>query len=391
MKFNNYVLNLEESATEIVDNQIKQMKRAGIKDIISLGVGEPYFDTPKMIKDAAKKALDLGMTKYQPTFGNYELREAIQNKLLVKNSIKCDVEDIMVTPGAKFAIFLALQSILQPSDEVIVLDPCWVSHSSIPLLFGAKLIRIPTIEGEGYQPNLEAISKSISKKTSCIIVNSPCNPTGAVYPKSVMQKITEIAFDAGAMILSDEIYEDLVYGTECYSPGSEFENVITVNGFSKSYAMTGWRLGYVTAPKSIMEEMNKIYQHSVSCVTSFAQAGALEALQNPEASLVARKMIEQFAQNRKIITQFIEESPYISCVPPMGAFYCFAKYSLPIPSIDIASELLSEFHLATVPGIAFGECGEFHLRLSYATSEENLIEGLRRINHFFTQKSENYS
>ncbi len=387
MKLNHLVLNLEESATEIVDNEIKQMRLAGVSDIVSLGVGEPYFDTPAVVKEAAKRALDKGMTKYQPTFGDYELREALQKKLQVRNGIKCNVDEIMVTPGAKFAIFLTFQAILEPADKVIVLDPCWVSHSSIPLLFGAQLIRIPTIENEGYQPDLERISKELTGGARCIILNSPNNPTGAVYSREIIRKIVELANDAGVLVLSDEIYEDLIYQGCNFSPASEFDNVITVNGFSKSYAMTGWRLGYVTGPTMILEEMNKIYQHSASCVTAFAQAGALEALRNPEAAHATQLMVEQFRCNRSIITDYLDHSRYFSCVPPMGAFYCFAKYSLPIKSIDLARDILANCHVATVPGGAFGDCGEFHLRLSYATSEKNLVEALYRLDHYFGNKS----
>ena len=384
---NPLVKNLEESATEIVDNEVKKMRRNGVTDIVSLGVGEPYFDTPEVIKEAAKKALDSGVTKYQPTFGDYELRGAIQQKFLLKNQIKSDVDEIMVTPGAKFAIYLALQAILQPKDKVILLDPCWVSHSSIPLLMGAELIRIPTIEEEGYQPDMDAISRSLSSNIKCMIINSPCNPTGAVYPRDTFHQIMEMAEKAGVIVLSDEIYEDLNYGGEHYSPASEFGNVITINGFSKSFAMTGWRLGYATGPKYLMEEMNKIYQHSASCVTAFAQAGALEALTNPQAAQAAHEIVAQFGRNRQIITEYLKNSPYFSCTPPMGAFYCFAKYFLQLKSIDLARDLLAKSHLATVPGIAFGECGEFHLRLSYASSEPDLIEGLNRLDSYFSQLS----
>ena len=385
---NHLVKNLEESATEIVDNEIKRMRRNGVTDIVSLGVGEPYFDTPEVIKAAAKKALDSGKTKYQPTFGDYELREAIQQKFLQKNHIISHVDEIMVTPGAKFAIYLALQAILEPNDKVILLDPCWVSHSSIPLLMGAELIRIPTIEEEGYQPDIEAISRSFASKIKCMIINSPCNPTGAVYSRDTIHKIMGLAENAGVIVLSDEIYEDLNYGVEHYSPASDFGNVITINGFSKSYAMTGWRLGYATGPKYLMEEMNKIYQHSASCVTAFAQAGALEALTNPRAAQAADEMVAQFRRNRQIITEYLQNSPYFSCTPPMGAFYCFAKYFLKMKSIDLARDLLAKSHLATVPGIAFGECGEFHLRMSYASSEPDLMEGLNRLDNYFRKMSQ---
>lgn len=385
---NHLVHNLQESATEIVDNQIKEMRRNGITDIVSLGVGEPYFDTPRVIKEAAKNALDRGITKYQPTFGDYALREALQQKFLEKNNIHSHLDEIMVTPGAKFAIYLALQAILEPGDKIMLLDPCWVSHSSIPLLMGAELVRIPTLEQEGYQPDLQVISRSFASKIKCMIINSPCNPTGAVYPRETIQKIVAMAEKAGTIVLSDEIYEDLIYSGEHYSPASEFDNVITINGFSKSFAMTGWRLGYAAGPKYLMEEMNKIYQHSASCVTAFAQAGALEALTNPLAGQASLEMVEQFRRNRQIITDYLSSSPYFSCVPPMGAFYCFARYYHGMKSVDLARDLLEKSHLATVPGIAFGESGEYHLRLSYASSEMDLIEGLNRLDRYFSQSSQ---
>ena len=280
LSLNPYVKHLEESATEVVDNEIKRMRREGINDIVSLGVGEPYFDTPLVIKEAAKQALDMGITKYQPTLGDYELRKAISQKFLLDNEIKAGVEDIIVTPGAKFAIYLAFQSLIEVGDKVMVLDPSWVSHTSIPLMLGATLVRIPTIESEGFQPDINAIELAMKGDIKCMIINSPCNPTGAVYPKSTIRQIVEIANKEGVLVLSDEIYEDLIYEGEHYSPACEFDNVITVNGFSKSFAMTGWRLGYVTGPKQLLDEMIKVYQHSASCVTSFSQAGALEALVN---------------------------------------------------------------------------------------------------------------
>jgi aspartate aminotransferase len=383
LKVNNLVENLEESATEIVDNAIKRMRREGITDIVSLGVGEPYFDTPAIIKEAAKKALDAGITKYQPTFGDYALREAIQKKIEQKNGIRKSVEDIMVTPGAKFAIYLAMQALLEPGDKVVVLDPSWVSHTSIPLMMGAELVRLPTIESIGYQPDLDAISDALKAGAKCIILNSPCNPTGAVYPENTLRDICNCAGKYGALVLSDEIYEDLVYEGTHYSPGADFENVFTINGFSKSFAMTGWRLGYATGPKPLLEEIIKIYQHSASCVTSFAQAGALEALTNPEAAEATQAMVNEFRNNRRIITEFLNDSSHFDCVSPNGAFYCFTKYDLPIKSLDLAQNLLAKSHVATVPGGAFGECGEYHLRLSYATHEDALRQGLDRLEEYF--------
>ncbi|MEA4811707.1 MAG: pyridoxal phosphate-dependent aminotransferase [Anaerolineaceae bacterium] len=385
IKVNPLVEELEESATEIVDNEIKRMKRSGITDIVSLGVGEPYFDTPDFIKQAAIKALETGVTKYQATFGDHELRKAIQEKLLKTNGVKTEVENLMVTPGAKFAIYLALQALIKPGDKVLVLDPSWVSHACIPQLMGAELIRVQTNEAEGFQPELARVKEALKQKPKCMIINSPCNPTGAVYSPEAIRKMTEMAKESGTLVISDEIYETILYEGDVYSPASEFDNVFTVNGFSKSYAMTGWRLGYACGPQELMEQIMKVYQHSASCVTSFAQAGALEALINPASAECTQKMVRQFARNRELMMETIQASKYLHCLAPKGAFYCFVSYDKEMKSLELAKDLLAASHLATVPGSAFGLGGEYHLRLSYAASEENVIEGLRRLEAYFDQ------
>jgi aspartate aminotransferase len=385
VQVNLLVAGLEESATEIVDNEIKRMKRSGVKDIVSLGVGEPYFDTPEFIKQAAIRSLEAGNTKYQPTFGDLDLRKAIQEKLSKENQVHSDLEDIMVTPGAKFALYLAFQALITPGDKVVILDPAWVSHASIPLLMGAQLLRVETVESEGYQPDLEKVAAALSQKPKCLIINSPCNPTGAVYSPETIRKITQMARDTGTLVISDEIYESLLYEGEIYSPGSEFDNVFTVNGFSKRFAMTGWRLGYACGPHELMEQIIKIYQHSASCVTAFAQAGAMEALTNPASAEATKTMVNQFNRNRHLMMESIISSEHLQCLSPKGAFYCFVSYDKPIKSLDLARDLLATNHLATVPGSAFGLGGENHLRLSYATSEEHVIEGLRRLEAYFEQ------
>lgn len=379
------VAGLEESATEIVDNEIKRMKRAGVNDIVSLGVGEPYFDTPDFIKQAAIRSLEAGNTKYQATFGDLDLRKAIQEKFLKENQVQSELEDIMVTPGAKFALYLAFQALISPGDKVALLDPSWVSHACIPQLMGAELLRIGTVEAEGYQPDLEKVEAALRQKPKVLILNSPCNPTGAVYSPNAIRTITRMARDNGTLVISDEIYESLVYEGEIYSPASEFDNVFTVNGFSKRYAMTGWRLGYASGPHELMEEILKIYQHSASCVTAFSQAGALEALTNPTAEAATKAMVNQFRRNRDLMMQTINNSEHLNCVSPKGAFYCFVSYDKPVKSLDLARDLLKTSHLATVPGGAFGLGGENHLRLSYATSEAHVIEGLRRLETYFEQ------
>lgn len=381
------IANLEPSATEEVDNAVKQMRRAGIKDILSLGVGEPCFDTPASIIRAAQNALDSGMTKYQPTGGDYALREAICKKFSEQNHINTSVENVLVTPGAKFAIYLFFQAMIEPGDRVVVLDPSWVSHDAIPRMAGAEMIRLPSYESNGYQPDLDEIRKALELPTKCIIVNSPCNPTGAVYPKEVTRKIVEMARDRGALVLSDEIYEALVFDGEAYSPASEYDNVVTVNGFSKTYAMTGWRLGYVTGPEEIIEGMTKIYQHSASCVTAFAQAGATQALCSPDMPTVVAEMVAGFQRKRALMMSLLNQSQFFSCKSAQGAFYCFPSYRIPKPSLDLAKELLEEIHVATLPGAAFGNCGEYHLRLSYAAADDDIVEALRRIESYLQAKA----
>jgi len=375
---------LEHSATEEVDNLVKGMKQKGITDIVSLGVGEPCFDTPDNIKNAACNALKMGKTKYEPTAGDYELREAICEKFKRENGIHVSVDDVIVTVGGKFGIFLAFQAVLSEKDRVMILDPAWVSYEPAARIAGAGVIRVATSEAEGFQPDIEAIEKAMDESVKIIVIDSPNNPTGAVYDKSTIRSIVKIARDNGALVLCDEIYEYLIYEGEHYSPGSEFDNVITVNGFSKSHAMTGWRLGYVTAPKDILEGMIKIYQHSASCVTAFAQPGATEALTSEKSRNASQQMVKGYAERRALMLKHIRESDFFNCsIEPAGAFYCFPSYNLNKPSAKLAKELLEEVHVATVPGSAFGECGERHLRLSYAAEPDLISEAFNRMESFY--------
>ena len=381
------IAKLEHSATEEVDNTVKQMNQAGVADIVSLGVGEPCFDTPDNIKKAACDALMAGDTKYQPTAGSYALREEISRKFNRENGIRAGVEDILVTSGAKFAIYLAFQAVLQEGDQVMLLDPAWVSYEAMARMAGAAVVRVPTDEENGFQPDLGVIRKALNKAVKIIVVNSPCNPTGAVYDKFLIRKIVEMTRDYGSMVLSDESYEYLVYEGEHYSPGSEYDHVMTVNAFSKSHAMTGWRLGYVTGPREVLEGMIKIYQHSTSCVTAFAQAGGIEALRSEVSRQAAKEMLEKYRERRAIMMELMGGSDFFSCKrAPQGAFYCFPSYRLKKSSLELSKALLEKVHVATVPGRAFGECGEGHLRFSYATSVEHIHEAFQRMNAYFAEQ-----
>jgi aspartate aminotransferase len=373
------VNNIELSATDEIDNTVKRMQRAGINDIISFGGGEPCFDTPVSVQDAAIAGLRAGKTKYEPTAGDYELREEISKKLLRRNHIKAGVEDIIVTPGGKFAVFMASQAVLQLGDKVMVLEPAWVSYVSNAELAGAEVIHIPSDEKNGFQPDVDLIRRKMDKHVRFIVMNSPNNPTGAVYAPDTIREVARIAQQYGALLFSDEIYEDILYEGESYSPASEFENVITINGFSKTYAMTGWRLGYVTAPREILDGMIKIYQQSATCVTAFAQSGAIDALRNPKAAADSQLMVQGYHERGQLITELIQESGFFSGAMPKGSFYAFPSYTFKRSSVEIANLLLEKAHVATVPGSAFGESGENHIRFSYSTSKENIIEGFRRI------------
>jgi len=381
------IANLEPSATEEVDNTVKRMQQAGITDIISLGVGEPCFDTPDNIKRAASDALWAGETKYQPTAGSYELREEICKKLKQENGIQVGVDDVIVTLGGKFAIYLAFQAVLQEGDQAMILDPAWVTYAPAAMMTGADVVRVATDPAKGFQPDMKTIRRAMNPTIKIIVVNSPCNPTGAVFHRSAIREIAEIAREHNALILSDEVYEYQVYEVEHYSPASEFDHVITVNSFSKSHAMTGWRLGYVTGPKEILEGMIKIYQHSTSCVTAFAQHGAIEALRAGASRQAAKQMFEGYRERRAVMMRLIEQSDFFDLrCPPQGAFYCFPSYRLNIPSLKLSKALLEEVHVATVPGVAFGTCGEGYLRLSYATSPDHMVEAFKRMDTFFRRQ-----
>ncbi|MBW2057119.1 MAG: pyridoxal phosphate-dependent aminotransferase [Deltaproteobacteria bacterium] len=378
------IARLEPSATGEIDNSVKEMRQRGVTDIVSLGAGEPCFDTPENIVDAACTALRSGRTKYHPTAGDYDLREEISRKLKEKNHIEAGVDEIIVTPGGKFAIYLAFQAVLEPGDRVAILDPAWVTYEPAARMAGGDVVRIPTSESDGFEPDPERIRQEMDRSFRIVVINSPCNPTGTVFNRSTIHEIAEIARDHGALLLSDEIYEYIIYEGEHYSPGSEFDNVITVNGFSKSHAMTGWRLGYVTGPKQVLEGMIKIYQHSVSCVTAFAQAGAIEALRSEASKRAARQMLEGYRERRALMVGLIDESEFFECRrAPQGTFYCFPSYRSRRPSVELSKALLEQTHVATVPGAAFGECGEGHVRLSYATSPDQIHEAFRRMEAFF--------
>lgn len=367
---------MEESATMKAANIANRMRDEGI-DIISFTLGEPDFDTPKHICEAAADAMYRGETHYTPGGGIPELKNAIAAKLSAENKLDAKASDIIVTPGAKQAIFEIMMSVLDDRDEAILFDPAWVSYDPAIKFAGADTVWVPADPENGFKPlNLE---EYITDRTKLIVVNSPGNPTGAVYDRQTLKNIADIAIDHDILVLSDEIYEKIIYDQEHVSIGSfdgMQDRTLTVNGFSKAYAMTGWRLGYVHARSDIIRNMMKIQSHSVSSATSFVQYGGIAALKGPQEPVT--EMVNRFKIRRDLLVDGLNDLG-LKCQKPGGAFYAFADVSEYGNGDAVTEKLLKDAHVAVTPGSAFGESGKNFIRISYATSVERIQEGLERI------------
>lgn len=370
---------VKPSATLEITAKAKALRAEG-KDIISLGAGEPDFDTPKHIKEALVRALEEGFIYYTATPGIPELREAISEKLKKDNRIDYAPEETIVTPGAKQAIYEAVQALANPGDEILIPDPWWVSYVPMVQLAEGKPVFVETHESDGFQLKPGAVEEKISDKTRAIIINSPNNPTGSVLSKEGLKGIADICTDKDFFVISDEIYEPMTYDCEHVSIGSfdgMKERTITVNGFSKAYSMTGWRLGYAAGPLEVIKAMTRIQAHSVSNTTSFVQKAGVAALN--ESQDCVKEMVGEFRRRRDVTVEMLNAIDGVTCNEPKGAFYAFANCkSYESDSFKLANHLL-ENGVAVIPGGAFGEQGEGFLRLSYATSMENIKEGINRI------------
>jgi aspartate aminotransferase len=368
------VRHIPESATMKIADIAAKLRSEG-QDIISFSLGEPDFETPENIKRAAKTALDRGETHYTQGSGIPELREAVAEKLKNDNNLDVSPADVLITTGAKQAIFEAICTLIDEGDEVLLLDPAWVSYSAIVKFAGGKPVMVPVSEQDGYVP--VDLQSHMTRDTKLLILNSPCNPTGAVYGKNAIKAAAETAEDHGVFVLSDEVYEKIIYGAKHHSIGNLIpDRTITINGFSKAYAMTGWRLGYATAPAPILQGMLKIQQHSVSNATSFAQRAGVEALRGDQGAV--RAMVAEFKKRRDIMIDGLRKME-IECALPRGAFYAFAKVSQFGNSVEVTEKLLRDALVAVTPGSAFGPNGEGYVRLSYATSRQNIEDGIDRI------------
>ena len=360
------------SATLEITARAQKMQREGI-DVISLSIGEPDFDTPRHIREACIDALRRGETHYAPSNGIPELLAAISEKITKENHVPCKPEQVIVTCGAKDAIHEAMEAVLNPGDEVLLLTPAWVSYEPCVQIAGGKTVFHP-LNTKNFQLD-DSVLERVNAKTKMIVINSPSNPSGAVFDERSMKLVADLCCDHDIYAMSDEIYEKLVYGKEhisLASIGDMAQRTITINGFSKSFAMTGWRLGYAVAPLEIIRQMSKVQQHSVSQAATFAMYGAVAALKGDQYCI--EQMRQEFDRRRKYVIAELNQMGYTTA-PADGAFYAFVKVTG--DDMEIASRWLEKAHVAATPGTAFYAPG--WIRLSYAASMERLKEAMQRI------------
>lgn len=374
MNYSQRARQIEPSATVAVGNLAAKLREDGV-DIADLSVGEPDMGTPDHIVEAGRQALADGHTGYTASSGIPALRDAIADTL-DKRGLSHDAEDVIVTPGAKQAIFETVQALVDPGDEVVLIDPAWVSYEPIASLAGGSVTRVDTVPYDfQLEPALDDLSEAIDDSTQLVFVNSPSNPTGAVYSDTALAGLRDLAVDHDVTVISDEIYGELTYDGGYTSPGAldgMAERTVTIDGFSKAYAMTGWRLGYLAAPSGLVAQAGKIHTHSVTCASNFAQHAAIEALENGDDAVV--EMVETFHERRDFLVEKLA-AVGVSVTPPDGAFYMM----VPVAADDQqwCEEALSAAHVATVPGSAFGAPG--YARFSYTCGTDRLEEAVDRL------------
>jgi len=383
MEISERAAQLSPSLTLSIDSKAKAMKAEGI-DVCGFGAGEPDFDTPEHIKRAAIEALEAGFTKYTPSAGIPELRQAIADKLAADNQLSYRASHVIVSNGAKHSCYNAILATCQAGDEVIIPAPYWVSYPDMVRLAGAEPVVLPTTERNSWKFRASDFENAMTPRTKMLILNSPGNPTGSVYTREELQTIVDVATEEDIYILSDEIYEKLVYDDAKHvsiaSLSKEaYDLTITVNGFSKSYAMTGWRLGYLAAPEAVAKAVDSIQSHTTSNSSSFSQYGALAALKGDQQPIA--DMREEFDMRRNYMFDRVSKIPNVTAIKPQGAFYVLVNISqLGLTSQNFADRLLSKASVAVVPGAAFGD--DRTVRLSYATSIDVIKKGLDRFQDF---------
>jgi aspartate aminotransferase len=379
---------IKPSATLAIDTKAKELKAQGV-DVVGFGAGEPDFDTPDNIKKAAIDAINKGFTKYMPVDGTPDLKDAIIEKFKRDNGIEYTRDEIIVSVGAKHALFNIALAMINPGDEVIIPTPYWVSYPEMFGVAGAKAVFVRTSEKENFALKPEAVEKAITKKTRVLLINSPGNPSGAVYPRNILEEIAEVVKKHDIFVVTDDIYEKLIYDGEKFFTIAQAKDMkshtLLVHGVSKTYAMTGWRIGFTAGPKEIIKGMKNIQSQSTSNPTSIAMKASVEALKGPQDSVA--KMVAEFDKRRKFIVEGLNSIKGIKCITPKGAFYAFPNVSALYgkkfkgkvikDSFDFADFLLEQAKVALVPGAPFG--AEEHVRLSYAISLEMIKKGLERI------------
>ncbi len=375
------VKEINPSATLKITSEIKRLKKEG-KKVINFAGGEPDFDTPAAIKQAAKKAIDAGFTKYTPVTGILDLKEKISSKLNEWYSLNYNPNEIVISNGAKHAIFNTLFVLLEPEDEVLIFSPYWVSYPEMVKLCSAKPVVVDFKERDNFHPDFNMIRSKITKKTKCIILNSPCNPTGVVWRKSELIKLAELAVENDIFIISDEIYSQLTYENAHFSIASLSKEIwnhtITINGVSKTYSMTGWRIGWSCSPPQIASQIAKIQGQMTSNACSISQKAALAALDLPQQEIDNMRHI--FRERRNLVVSGLKKLG-LNFIFPEGTFYLFLKVSnIGYDSFKFANELLKNKLVGVIPGKPFGN-DEF-VRISYATSEQEIKEGIARIGEF---------
>jgi aspartate aminotransferase len=374
-----------ESQTLALNSTMARMKREG-RDVVSLGAGEPDFDTPDHIKQAAIKAIQEGFTKYTPVDGTFELKEAIGAWIKNEHNVHYAANEIIVTCGAKHAVYQGILAVCEPGDEVLLPKPYWVSYPEQIKLAGAKVVEMTPEDATGLKITAEQLEKAISHKTRLLILNSPSNPSGVVYTRAELDAIAEVIRKSGIYILSDEIYDKIVFDDAVFAGMTVYTDIrdqlIYVNGVSKSFAMTGWRIGFLAANKEIAAAVSNYQGHSTSNPTSISQKAALEGYRADKAFIT--DMTHAFQQRRDYVSQRLNAMPDVQCELPQGAFYAFPNFSAYYlesknirSSMDFCGYLIEKYNVAIVPGVAFGM--DEHSRLSYATSMQNLEKALDRI------------
>ena len=375
------------SSIRRVFEEVNVLQAQGRK-VIPLHIGQPDFDTPEHIKAAAKQALDGGLTGYTSNRGLPQLRQALAEKLRRENGLTVDPDkQIIVTVGANEAILMATMAFVNPGDEVLVLSPTWLHYFYCVRMAGGIPVEVPLRASNNFLIDPDDIRRRITNRTRMLIVNTPHNPTGAVYPYAVLKEIAQIVEQHGLLLLSDEIYEKLIYGEAEHVSLAGFDNIadrtLTINGFSKAYAMTGWRLGYIISSPEHSSTLLRVHQYTTVCATSFAQAGAVAALIGSQEPL--QSMVTEFDRRREALINAFAEMPGCTLVAPQGAFYAFPSIPPGRSSEAVAFDLLQQAGVAVVPGSAFGESGEGYLRIAYSCTLSDIHQGMTAMKTYFSQ------